>query len=509
MRTRVNLLKLGLLLVLLLSIVACGGGAAETPAPTATEPPPAPTTAPPTPTPVPIIRQWAADATASSQWSEPGWAAIQVTGEPDTSECGDIDTAWASAGSDTVEWLDAYYDTPVYVTEISIYQTYHPDQVVEVDLIDLDGEYVPFYTQEPNEVESPCPYVLTIETDQVDFLVQGVHIIVDQSVLGLGWNEIDAVELVGVPGEGEAVRPVIEAAPEATPFPAPEGFAWRLGGESGVWADQFAALGGVDTDANDLIYVADNTHGIWVLDTAGNQVNLIVHDDLNNPTDVKIGPDGNVYVAAWGNNQVFVFAPGGALVTSWGEAGTGEGQFGDFSPSAVAVGNDGTVYVLDDNVDDEGNDITRVQKFTSGGDFLGEFPITDEYFSAVGMDVGPDGNLYVVGFVGAEILKFDPEGNLLGRLGGAALGFTGPQSLNIDDQGNMYVAVWTPASVLKLDPMGNQVAQFGVAVDDGDAPWPEGGFYSPEGAAALRDGSLVIATDWSGSYAYITAFEFK
>jgi len=511
MKGKRNLLKLGLLLAVTLSVVACGGGAAETPVPpTATEPPPpTPTSPPPTPTPIPTIRQWATDAVASSQWSDPGWAALQATGEPDTFECGDIETAWASAGSDTVEWLDVYYDTPVYATEVSIYQTYNPDQVVEIDLIDLDGEYIPLYTQEPSVVESPCPYVLTIEMDQTDFLVQGVHIVVDQSVLGLGWNEIDAVELVGVPGEGEAVRPVIEAAPTATPFPPPEGFVWRLGGESGIWADQFAALGGVDTDADDLVYVADNTHGIWVFDADGNQVNLIAHDDLNNPTDVKIGPDGNVYVAAWGNNQVFVFTPGGALVARWGEAGTGEGQFGDFSPDAVAVGLDGTVYVLDSNVDEEGNDITRVQMFTPDGTFMGLFPITDEYFSAAGMDVGPDGNLYVVGFMGDEILKFDPEGNLLGRLGGAALEFTGPQSLNIDDQGNMYVAVWTPASVLKLDPMGNLVAQFGVEVENGDAPWPEGGFYSPEGAAALRDGSRVFATDWSGSYAYITAFEFR
>jgi len=125
------------------------------------------------------------------------------------------------------------------------------------------------------------------------------------------------------------------------------------------------------------------------------------------------------------------------------------------------------------------------------------------------MDFGPDGNLYVVGFTGGEILKFDPDGNLLGRLGGVALDFTGPQSLNIDTQGNIYVAIWTPASVMKLDPLGNLVAQFGVEVEDSEQAWPEGGFYQPSGAAALADGSRVFATDWSGGFAYITAFEFK
>jgi hypothetical protein len=60
---------------------------------------------------------------------------------------------------DKVEWLDVYYETPMYVTEINIIQTYNPDQVARVDLIDLDGEIVPLYTQEPHAVERPCPYI--------------------------------------------------------------------------------------------------------------------------------------------------------------------------------------------------------------------------------------------------------------------------------------------------------------------------------------------------------------
>ena len=41
--------------------------------------------------------------------------------------------------------------------------------------------------------------MLSIDLGETDFLVHGVRITVDQSVLGLGWNEIDAVELVGIP----------------------------------------------------------------------------------------------------------------------------------------------------------------------------------------------------------------------------------------------------------------------------------------------------------------------
>lgn len=153
------------------------------------------------------IRQWAAHAEASSEYDNPDWAARQATGAPDTFECGDLETAWASAGENTVEWINVYYQTPVYPTEIRIIQSYNPDQVVQVDLIDMQGRFVTVYTGQPRAVETPCPYTLVISGDWEDTLVQGVRITVDQSVLGLGWNEIDAVEIVGVPGEGTPVRP--------------------------------------------------------------------------------------------------------------------------------------------------------------------------------------------------------------------------------------------------------------------------------------------------------------
>jgi len=207
--------------LLILALVALGcGGVSPTAAPvtpTATQVRPTPTPVRPTAIPVPPaptltpapepISQWAADAVASSQYSDPDWAALQAVGEPDTPECGDYGTAWASADGGTVEWLDVYYDTPVYVIGIDIIQTHNPDQVIQVDLIDLDGQIVPLYTQDPHAMEQSCPYLLTIDVGQTDFLVQGVRITIDQSVLGLGWNEIDAVELVGVPGRGRRCGP--------------------------------------------------------------------------------------------------------------------------------------------------------------------------------------------------------------------------------------------------------------------------------------------------------------
>ena len=159
-----------------------------------------------------MIQQWAVDAEASSEWGSSDWTARQAIGASNTFECGDIETAWAAAGKDTVEWINLYYDVPVYPTQIRVIETFNPDQVVRIDLIDMQGKFVEVYTAQPQKVDSPCPYPLSVSVNRNDILAQGARITIDQSVLGLEWNEIDAVEIVGVPGEGTPVRP-----PTSTP----------------------------------------------------------------------------------------------------------------------------------------------------------------------------------------------------------------------------------------------------------------------------------------------------
>ena len=146
-----------------------------------------------------LMRQWASSAKASSEFGNPAWSAMQAAGAPDTTECGDQTTAWASMGMDTVEWLEVYYDVPVYATEVIIHQTYNPSQVVKVELIDTKGQRKTIFTETPAALDF-CPDEMSLSLRKTDFLVSGVRITVDQSVLGLGWNEIDAVELAGYPG---------------------------------------------------------------------------------------------------------------------------------------------------------------------------------------------------------------------------------------------------------------------------------------------------------------------
>jgi len=143
-----------------------------------------------------MMRQWAASATASSEYGSSDWSAAQAAGAPDTPDCGDYNTSWASADGYGVEWLELDYATPVVPDEINIYQTYSPNQVVKVEVRSAaDGSYETVYLDVAYVTE--CPYLLTVYTSSVDYPVDGVRINLDQSVLEMAWNEIDAVELVG------------------------------------------------------------------------------------------------------------------------------------------------------------------------------------------------------------------------------------------------------------------------------------------------------------------------
>ncbi|MBL7164615.1 MAG: 6-bladed beta-propeller [Anaerolineales bacterium] len=446
------------------------------------------------------IHQWASTATASSQYGSPSWAASQATGEPDTliDYCGTMDTAWASYEGYTLEWIELGFDQAVIPTAINIIQTSAPNQVVKVEVLDLDGIYRVVYTGEPEKIIEGCPYTLTVYPD-VDYEVNGVKITIDQTVLEYPWNEIDAVELVGTSQE-QAVSP---------PEGSTEGFVWRFGGEQGYDEGQYGSINGIDATAEGLVYVADDSFGIRLLDAVdGSQVGLISHEDMWGASDVQVAPDGTIVVADWGSNKVFVFSDDGVLLAQIGEEGSGPGQFGTFSPDTLAVNTKGEIYVLDENETDSGESFNRIQVFDLTGKYLREFSI-EEDAEIEGMAIGPDGLLYLVDWFGDVLLKYAPDGKMLGKIGEDALYFASPQDVAVDDQGYFYVAVWSPGGVFKLDPNGELVAQFGVSVEDGDQAWVEGGFYSITSVAVLPDDSRVFASDWSSSYAYITAFEFK
>jgi hypothetical protein len=186
------------------------------------------------------IAQWAIAARASSQYGNPDWSASQAIGEPDVAECGDSPLAWASRGENTVEWLELTYEIPVYPTRITIIQNFNPSQVVEVQMIATDGskyiawegyaEYVDF-----------CPDYMEITLDMFKKIkINKLRITIDQRELNLGWNEIDAVQLVGtsdgpVPSTSSGTKPEAPSGnepPADSGIPAPTNYSGWMAGKN-------------------------------------------------------------------------------------------------------------------------------------------------------------------------------------------------------------------------------------------------------------------------------------
>jgi len=179
-------------------LVACAGAPVANEAADLPQPSPTPAAdSPPDVLPPGAMRQWAVSATASSEYADPEWAAVQATGAPDTPRCGDFQTAWAPVGSDTLEWIELQYTLPVYVIGVNIVQTFNPNQVAKVELVGSFGRTATIYEAEPMSIDQPCPYTLSITIPRTDIRYDTVRITLDQAALGLGWNEIDAVELLG------------------------------------------------------------------------------------------------------------------------------------------------------------------------------------------------------------------------------------------------------------------------------------------------------------------------
>jgi hypothetical protein len=141
------------------------------------------------------LQQWAVSATASSEYGAEDWSAAQATGEPDTPDYGDYATAWAPATADDgPAWLEVAYDQAVVPTEVVIWETSGNGFVTRVE--GWDPEAGAWVTLWEGQDQSP-QFVVGFSPDlvAVDFATDRLHISVDTDVPG--WNEVDAVALVG------------------------------------------------------------------------------------------------------------------------------------------------------------------------------------------------------------------------------------------------------------------------------------------------------------------------
>ena len=140
-------------------------------------------------------RQWATGATASTEFNRPSWAATQATGAPNTLAAGDHSTAWASSEQDAdSEWLDLTYAEPVVATMVRVHETYNPGAITKVELRDASGAWRTVWEGPAQPADAPRWFEVRVAAE--GWTAKQVRLTLDSDAVP-GWNEIDAVELVG------------------------------------------------------------------------------------------------------------------------------------------------------------------------------------------------------------------------------------------------------------------------------------------------------------------------
>jgi outer membrane protein assembly factor BamB len=215
---------------------------------------------------------------------------------------------------------------------------------------------------------------------------------------------------------------------------------------------------------------------------------------LNYPLGVDTDEDGNVYVASFGNDSIEVFdADGEALrrfpdpMVRVGRGASGTGGVG-IAVTDVAAHN-GLVYALD---------TYQVVVFTTDGAYVGQWGRPGSGAGSLdhpnGIEVGPDGTVYVADSNNARVTAYTAEGRMLWSLGARAQGtrdvskrpFQLPRGLALSRREQLYVVDAFAFSLVEVSTEGTITASYG---ERGVQP---GQFNFPNDIAVLRDSLVVV-----------------
>ena len=158
------------------------------------------------------------------------------------------------------------------------------------------------------------------------------------------------------------------------------------------------------------------------------------------PSAIAVDNEGNVYVADEWLNRISIFTKDGDWIGKWGTPGSGDGELN--RPSGLAFDQDNNLYLVDSLN-------SRVQKFTKNGGFQANWGRAGrgegEFNMPWGIDVDNAGYVYVADWRNDRIQKFTPDGGFMMEFGRPGTGdgeFKRPTDIAVDRDGVIYVADW-------------------------------------------------------------------
>ncbi len=130
---------------------------------------------------------------------------------------------------------------------------------------------------------------------------------------------------------------------------------------------------------------------------------------FNEPRDLCIDQEGNIYIADFRNYRVQKFDSTGELIIAWGgKKGSDPGEFND--PCGIAAAPDGSIYVAD-------TWNHRVQHFDPNGKFIEKW--NPGFLAPRGITIDHNGFVYVCDSGNNRICKFTADGKMVKAWGGS------------------------------------------------------------------------------------------
>lgn len=146
--------------------------------------------------------QWATAAKASSTFNQAKdqeqYSALQATGAPNVQSYGDTGTSWAPKDADAgIEWLEVGFAKPVHATAVRIRQNNAPGAIIKIELIDdQNAKHTIFEGIDANTYPASQIVWFNQTFEKTGYAVTGAKITLATNAVS-GWNEIDAVQLIG------------------------------------------------------------------------------------------------------------------------------------------------------------------------------------------------------------------------------------------------------------------------------------------------------------------------
>lgn len=246
----------------------------------------------------------------------------------------------------------------------------------------------------------------------------------------------------------------------------------------------------LNTSGNLIVVEKWNSHRVREINFTTGQVSTIAGDNtaetgasglvnangtnarFNQPTDVVMDSNGNLFVSDLGNFCIRKIAPNGDVSTFAGSgvSGNSDGTGADASFTSVfgmAIDANNNIYVTD-------RSLHRIRKITPqgvvttiAGSVLGSLDgvgTEAKFNNPAGIDIDATGNLYVADAGGNQLRKITPEGVVTTLAGAGTAGvvdglgtvatFNQPIGVAVDEYGYVFVADFSGLKLRRVSPTG-------------------------------------------------------